>query len=207
MGNNIMYDLYSKLGVVGCVLILLCVFMLSLLILKILQFTILKTWRNINFTLGDKQIDKSTCQNLIQNFSKSKNPVKQVLKTLLNLKYIENKSDDYVQTEVKRIGSKYLNQLEEYLRPIEVISHLAPLIGLLGTVLGIIMAFSAIKSVSHVDPGMLSSGISHALLTTALGLVVAIPAQISFHFFDSKVEKIRESLNDHVAWFSQITVI
>lgn len=202
-----MYDLYSKLGVVGCVLILLCVFMLSLLILKILQFTILKTWRNINFTLGDKQIDKSTCQNLIQNFSKSKNPVKQVLKTLLNLKYIENKSDDYVQTEVKRIGSKYLNQLEEYLRPIEVISHLAPLIGLLGTVLGIIMAFSAIKSVSHVDPGMLSSGISHALLTTALGLVVAIPAQISFHFFDSKVEKIRESLNDHVAWFSQITVI
>ncbi len=201
-----MYDLYSKLGLVGCILIFLCIFMACLLLLKILQFSILKVWWNKNFILANKEIAKADCQHLIDNFAKSKNPIAQVLKTLLSLKYIENKEDDYIQTEIKRIGTKNLNQLEEYLRPIEVISHLAPLIGLLGTVLGIIMAFSAIKSVSHVDPAMLSSGISHALVTTALGIVVAIPAQISFHFLDSKVEKIRDSMNDQVAWFSQLTV-
>ncbi len=86
------------------------------------------------------------------------------------------------------------------LRTLEVISALSPLIGLLGTVFGMIGAFQALESAgSQVDPSILSGGIWEALLTTAAGLTVAIPALAAFHWADRTIELCREKLQDRLA--------
>lgn len=198
--GNFLIHLYEKVGSVGCILILLGLFAISLLILKIWQFSKLGIWKQflLNHSM-DKEIKNSNYNELLMQLSKIKSPTAKVIKNLVELKFIEKKSQSEIETEVERLGRRYLNQLEQYLRPLEVLAHLSPLVGLLGTVLGIIMAFSAIKSASFVDPALLSAGISHALITTALGLSVAIPAQVGFHYLDSYVEKFRQSLSDNVA--------
>lgn len=78
---------------------------------------------------------------------------------------------ELLKEELQRVASLRINQLRSYLRPLEVIASLSPLLGLFGTVLGMIMAFQQMELAgSQVDPSVLSGGIWQALLTTAVGL-------------------------------------
>ena len=89
-------------------------------------------------------------------------------------------------------GERQSNYLRRYLRLINCVATVSPLLGLLGTVLGMIHAFDAIASVDSnlVDPKvMIATGISQALLTTAAGMSVAIPALIAYMFFSSRVDR------------------
>ncbi|WP_119344915.1 MotA/TolQ/ExbB proton channel family protein [Facilibium subflavum] len=193
-----MGNLYTNVGIVGFILIFLGIFVLTILIVKGWQFARMGVWHKKSMMFYSNAADQQQCLTLVGSLQQSRHPVCSVIKALIQLKFIEKKQQTVVDSEVRRIAQYKLNQLEQYLRPLEVLSHLSPLIGLLGTVIGIIMAFSAIKSASYVDPGLLSSGISHALITTALGLSVAIPAQIGFHYLDAQVERIREIMSDQV---------
>ena len=88
-------------------------------------------------------------------------------------------------------GERQANHMRRYLRLINGIATVCPLLGLLGTVLGMIHAFDAIAAVDStlVDPKILiANGISQALLTTAAGMTVAIPALIAYLFFSSRVD-------------------
>ena len=97
-----------------------------------------------------------------------------------------------VEQAVLDEGERTSNRLRKYLRLINGVATLCPLFGLLGTVLGMIHAFDSIASASGtaVDPKtLIATGISQALLTTAAGLSVAIPALIAYLFFTSRVDK------------------
>ena len=97
-----------------------------------------------------------------------------------------------VEQAVLDEGERTSNRLRKYLRLINGVATLCPLFGLLGTVLGMIHAFDSIASVTatSADPKtLIATGISQALLTTAAGLTVAIPALISYLFFTSRVDK------------------
>lgn len=97
-----------------------------------------------------------------------------------------------VEQAVLDEGERTSNKLRKYLRLINGVATLSPLFGLLGTVLGMIYAFDSIAqaSASAVDPkALIATGISQALLTTAAGLSVAIPALIAYLFFSSRVDK------------------
>ena len=97
-----------------------------------------------------------------------------------------------VEQAVLDEGERQSNHLRRYLRLINGVATVCPLLGLLGTVLGMIHAFDAISTVDStlVDPKvMIATGISQALLTTAAGMSVAIPALISFMFFSSRVDR------------------
>lgn len=97
-----------------------------------------------------------------------------------------------VEQAVLDEGERTSNRLRKYLRLINGVATLCPLFGLLGTVLGMIHAFDSIATVSAtaVDPkALIATGISQALLTTAAGLSVAIPALIAYLFFSSRVDK------------------
>jgi len=97
-----------------------------------------------------------------------------------------------VEQAVLDEGERTSNRLRKYLRLINGVATLCPLFGLLGTVLGMIHAFDSIATVTSavVDPKVLiATGISQALLTTAAGLSVAIPALIAYLFFSSRVDK------------------
>lgn len=97
-----------------------------------------------------------------------------------------------VEQAVLDEGERTSNRLRKYLRLINGIATVCPLLGLLGTVLGMIQAFDSIATVSATvtDPkALIAVGISQALLTTAAGLTVAIPALIAYLFFSSRVDK------------------
>ena len=87
-------------------------------------------------------------------------------------------------------GRHVVYELERFLNTLGTIAAVAPLLGLLGTVAGIIHAFNAITASGLGDPRTLSGGIGEALITTAAGLTVAIPSLIAYRFLRSKVERL-----------------
>lgn len=107
-----------------------------------------------------------------------------------------------VRLEARRLAAAELDAMGGWLRPLEVIAAAAPLLGLLGTVLGMIDAFSALeKAGSNVDPAILSGGIWKALLTTAVGLAVALPAVIAFNWFERRIERAEARIQNALAGF------
>jgi len=96
-----------------------------------------------------------------------------------------------VEQAIIDAGERVTNGLRRYLRIFSGISTISPLLGLLGTVLGMIRAFNAIATFNAMGhPELLAAGISQALLTTAAGLSVAIPAYIAYLFFVSRVDRL-----------------
>lgn len=87
-------------------------------------------------------------------------------------------------------GRHVIYELERFLNSLNMIAGVSPLLGLLGTVTGIIKAFDAIQAGGMGDPRMLSGGIAEALITTAAGLSVAIPSLIGFRLLRGKVDRI-----------------
>ena len=105
-----------------------------------------------------------------------------------------NSTKDRKDQEIETlIHKKYLNS-QKFLPSLEIIAQVSPLVGLLGTVIGMIDSFNELElGGSLVDPSILAGGIWTALLTTAMGLIVAIPALISHYFFDKKLTNITQS--------------
>ncbi|MBA34984.1 MAG: flagellar motor protein MotA [Oleispira sp.] len=100
-------------------------------------------------------------------------------------------------SEIARQARSLTQSFYFYLRPLEVIATLAPLLGLFGTVLGMIEAFKAMEAAgSQVDPAVLSGGIWQALLTTAVGLGVAIPVSLIHSVFERRAEQKTHQLQN-----------
>jgi biopolymer transport protein ExbB len=87
-------------------------------------------------------------------------------------------------------GRHVVHELERFLNTLGTIAAVSPLLGLLGTVAGIIHAFNAITANGIGDPRVLSGGIGEALITTAAGLSVAIPSLIAYRYLRGKVERL-----------------
>jgi biopolymer transport protein ExbB len=97
---------------------------------------------------------------------------------------------DIMMERVQDTGRHVVHELERFLNSLGTIASISPLLGLLGTVAGIIRAFNAVMLGGMGDPRMLAGGISEALVTTAAGLAVAIPSFIAFRYLRGKVERI-----------------
>jgi biopolymer transport protein ExbB len=124
-------------------------------------------------------------------------PRLQALAAALQLSQPGNLALQDIQEETLRIARKSLNQMNMGLRPLEVIANLSPLMGLFGTVLGMIEAFRAMEAAgSQVDPSVLSGGIWQALLTTAVGLAIAIPVSLIHSAFERTTEREAQETQD-----------
>jgi len=109
---------------------------------------------------------------------------------------------ELLKEDVERVCVQRVNALRAYLRPLDMIAQTAPLIGLLGTVLGMIEAFQAMQGAgAAVDPSVLAGGIWVALLTTAVGLAVAIPVSAVVGWFDSRIEAEQSEMEALVTAF------
>lgn len=102
----------------------------------------------------------------------------------------KNDSREVIKEAIEDAGRQVTHQLERFLTTLGTIAAIAPLLGLLGTVLGMISVFTVISSSGVGDPQELSGGISQALITTAAGLSVAIPALIFHRMFRRKVDSL-----------------
>jgi biopolymer transport protein ExbB len=102
-----------------------------------------------------------------------------------------------VEKAVEDAGEREVRRLSANLRPLVVIGMIAPLLGLLGTVWGMIEAFSSIALQGGLGkPELLASGISQALVTTAAGLAIAIPAQAATSYFRGRIDRFARAAED-----------
>ncbi len=111
---------------------------------------------------------------------------------LVGLRRIRNKKLGAGELEkaVATTGAIELGFLERGLVILATIANVAPLMGFLGTVAGMILAFGAIEAAGDVDPSLVAGGIKVALLTTAAGLVIAVPVNIGYNFFVSRIDQL-----------------
>ncbi|KEZ78368.1 MotA/TolQ/ExbB proton channel family protein [Salinisphaera hydrothermalis] len=130
---------------------------------------------------------------------RSRSPVARVARRTLELKERQNLSEPRMREEIMQYGADILEQLRSHLRTLEVIASLAPLLGLFGTVLGMIEAFQALQAAGNqVNPALLSGGIWQALLTTAVGLGVAMPVMVALSWFERLVDRQAQEMDSIV---------
>lgn len=128
-----------------------------------------------------------------------KRPVESIVAYSMDALRHTNRDVATVREEAERRALNVLHDLRSFLRPMEIIASLSPLLGLLGTVLGMITAFQQMEAAgSQVDPSVLSGGIWQALLTTAVGIAVAIPVVAMHAWLERKVERVAHIMNDAV---------
>jgi len=97
---------------------------------------------------------------------------------------------DLMKEQIEDVGRHVVHDLERYLNSLGTIASITPLLGLLGTVIGMIKVFAVITTRGIGDPGVLAGGISEALVTTAAGLTVAIPSLMFYRYFRGRVDAL-----------------
>ena len=107
-----------------------------------------------------------------------------------------HRSRDVIKEAVEDTGRHVVHELERFLNTLGTIAGVTPLLGLLGTVIGMIKVFSAIMVSGVGNPNELAGGISEALITTAAGLTVAIPSYFFFRYFKGRVEEYVVSMEE-----------
>lgn len=97
---------------------------------------------------------------------------------------------EVMKEAIEEEGHQVVHELERYLNTLGTIAAITPLLGLLGTVIGMIKVFTAITTAGVGNPAVLAGGISEALITTAAGLSVAIPALIFHRYLSGRVDRL-----------------
>ena len=118
---------------------------------------------------------------------------------LLKHKKLTVKLESDIREEIARLSDERINYYSSNLNSLQVIATIAPLLGLLGTVFGMIEAFQQMEMAGkNVDPSVLSGGIWEALLTTAVGLSVAIPIVVFESYFRNIIENFKNNIESAV---------
>ncbi len=97
---------------------------------------------------------------------------------------------EVMKESIEEVGRQVIHELEKFLNTLGTIAQITPLLGLLGTVIGMIKVFAVITTQGVGDPSVLAEGISEALITTAAGLTVAIPTLMFYRYFRGRVDEL-----------------
>lgn len=124
------------------------------------------------------------------------------LSTLVNeIVNLRNEPKDVLVEHINTLGRTQLTYLERGLTILQIISVISPLLGLLGTVLGMVDIFNVITIGGIGNAQMLAQGISKALITTVVGLIIAIPSLVAYHLYSRRVEEIGIKIQELVMPF------
>jgi len=110
-------------------------------------------------------------------------------RTMLALGKVQEDIEKSVARSMEEFAPRVLNDLEKRLGLLLMVGSVAPLVGMCGTVLGMIRAFKAMADAESLGGGVVAAGISEALITTAAGLLIAVPAVVFYYIFNSRVER------------------
>lgn len=139
---------------------------------------VVEVWQWVN----DGDLSKERIKRLRQS-----SPLGQILAAgLVN----RHRSRDVMKEHIEDVGRHVIHELERYLNALGTIASVTPLLGLLGTVIGMIKVFAVITTQGVGDPSVLANGISEALITTAAGLSVAIPSLMFYRYFRGRVDEL-----------------
>ena len=187
-------------GPVIVILLVMSIVAVTITIVKLYQFRSarLGDMRAIREALSLHRAGRS--REALRMLAAIRNPMAVVLKLAIRGQMNDDFTETMVREEVVRVGADILEKLRIYLRPLEVIASLAPLLGLFGTVLGMIEVFRRLEEAGNqVNPSILSGGIWEALLTTAMGLAVAIPTVVVINWFDRILDRFGHEMEGAVS--------
>jgi biopolymer transport protein ExbB len=184
-------------GPVVLVLLLMSMMATTILLAKLMQFRLLGISQRAALYESLREWRKGHWQAALEALKANpEHPVARVMDAGMQ-GLLAEQSEATVREEVTRIARNHLERLRSWLRALELIASLSPLLGLLGTVIGMIEAFKRLESAGNqVDPALLSGGIWQALLTTAAGLIVAIPALIAHQWLERRVDRCAHTMED-----------
>lgn len=182
-------------GPVVAILLLLSVFALALILIKLMQFQrerIGRRGRSNRALHAWFHRNQGEARTLLSN---ARSPVEEALSTTMRLAAWGKADKQAIEDEVSRLAVGRLHNLQRGFRALDAIAQVAPLLGLFGTVLGMIDAFQRLQEAGNsVDPSILAGGIWVALLTTACGLAVAMPVSLMLTWFETRLENERVAM-------------
>ena len=195
----------EKGGIIFTSLFLLSIVTIAIVTLKIFEIYLLKKLDFSKFyslLIADKNNNiNDVREGFIDTLPKSK---QNVILNLVDLISSNNSKID-IEKEIDSLKNKEYKHIYSFLPSLEVISQVSPLVGLLGTVIGMIDSFNELElGGSLVDPSILAGGIWTALLTTAMGLIVAIPALVSHYFLEKKINDLMDDFETLISKLSTL---
>ena len=183
---EIFYDYIEKGGIIFSILLVMSAVGITLITYKFIEINF---FNDLDLQIFEQDLtNTSNISDFRQLIDlKPSSDKKMFLIETLNI-IEEDTSKALKEQEIETLLQKKYLSSQKFLPSLEIIAQVSPLIGLLGTVIGMIDSFNELElGGSLVDPSILAGGIWTALLTTAMGLIVAIPALISHYFFDKKL--------------------
>lgn len=190
-------ELIEAGGPIIVILGVLSMISLAIILAKLIQFAVLRVWRRAFVADIIDLLCRGRAQEALEKAQTKKGVVARVLEAALRGRALGPDAEDVAREEVTRVAQSKLDGLESGLTFLRLIATISPLLGLLGTVLGMIEAFQELQSAGdRVDPAILSGGIWEALLTTAAGLSVAIPAAAFYTALQRTVEVTAQAMED-----------
>ena len=195
--NNL--DLIEKGGPVMFILLGFSIFAFAIIFIKLIQFFAAALSRTNELEKIIAKLNGKNAKKFLVEIQKINSPMARIIEVVILTKNDRRFDKESREAEISRIISIEIRNLENYLGGLEVVASISPLLGLFGTVLGMIKAFLNLeKAGSQIDPALLAGGIWEALLTTAFGLAIAIPALAAYHLFENKISNTRDKINDAV---------
>lgn len=193
------YDLIEAGGAVIVILAVLSILSLMVIVVKMVQFFGLAIGKHRFAEKVANRLKEGDETGALDLVSRQRGVVARVMETAVRGKML-GADDAAVKEEVERVAKAKLDGLERGLPLLSLIATVSPLLGLLGTVLGMIEAFQQLENAGdRVDPAILSGGIWEALLTTAAGLSVAIPAAAFYTWLQRSVDVAAQRMEDAAA--------
>ena len=123
---------------------------------------------------------------------------------LINCIKYKNLPRENLESKIEEKATEVQYSLERNLTMLGTTATISPLIGLLGTVVGMITAFTGLTETSGANPDLLAAGISQALITTAFGLLIAVPGLVLHKYFEHKIKYLLISLQTEISDFIDI---
>ena len=186
-------------GVIVIILLGVSIIACAMILIKLCQLAWLKWFVPNNSREALSCWHRSDAAGAIKCLSQGRHPLDRIVRLALRGALESRSSTELLREEINRVAVAELNRLGILLRPLELIATLSPLLGLLGTVLGMIEAFRQLELAGNqVDPAILSGGIWQALLTTAIGLSIAIPVMVAHSYLERCVDEIKLQMEDMV---------
>jgi len=175
----------------------------------IITITIERSWFLQNRLVAPKGL-KAQIINLLEKEAISKKQASEISNLsslgflLINCIKYKNLQRDNLESKIEEKAIEVKYSLERNLTMLGTIATISPLLGLLGTVVGMITAFTGLTETAGANPDLLASGISQALITTAFGLFIAVPGLVMHKYFEQKITYLLITLQKEVSGFIDI---
>lgn len=172
----------------------------------IISISIEKSWFLKNRLVAPKGLSKQI-KNLLENDLMTKKQSIEISSLsslgflLINCIKYKNLPRENLESKIEEKALEVKYNLERRLSMLGTIATISPLLGLLGTVVGMITAFTGLTESSGANPDLLAAGISQALITTAFGLMIAVPGLVLHRYFEQKITYLLITLQKEVSQF------